>query len=51
MRGLETPFPGLRLGAEVAGGGIAYTLSALIIARRASRDFLGLVKGVLRRRK
>jgi PST family polysaccharide transporter len=40
---------GTRLGAEVIAGGVAFVLSALVIAPRASRDFLDLARGALRR--
>lgn len=48
------PFHGLprgaRLTSEIVAGGLAFVLSALVVAPRASRDFLGLVKDVIRRR-
>jgi PST family polysaccharide transporter len=40
--------PWVDLIAEIAVGGIAYTIAALIICRDTARDFLGLLKGVLR---
>jgi PST family polysaccharide transporter len=42
---------GTRLGAEVIAGGIAFVLCALVIAPRASREFLDLGRNALRRKK
>jgi len=41
---------GTRLGAEVIAGGAAFVLSALVVAPQASREFLQLGRGALRRR-
>jgi PST family polysaccharide transporter len=43
--------PWLELIAEIALGAIAYTIAALVICRDTARDFLGLLKGVLRGRR
>jgi PST family polysaccharide transporter len=42
---------GVLLMAELAAGAIAYVLAALVVARRASREFLQLLKNALRRRR
>jgi lipopolysaccharide exporter len=43
--------PGLELVLEVAVGGVAYIVAALVIARGTSRDFLQLVKKAVARRR
>ncbi|AUX39799.1 hypothetical protein SOCE26_011940 [Sorangium cellulosum] len=46
------PLPrGVRLGTEVVAGGLAFVVSALLIARQASRDFLKLAREAVRRRR
>ncbi len=42
---------GVRITSEVTVGAIAFVLSALVFARSASRDFLKVVKDVIRRRR
>ena len=40
---------GTRISVEILTGGIAFVLAALAIAPQASREFIGLLRGVLRR--
>src|SRR5262249_27612402 len=48
-RGLAGTHPAIQLVIEIAVGGIAYVLAALVIARDSSRDLLGLLKKALSR--
>ncbi len=41
----------VRLAAEVSAGALAYVIGALLIARRASTEFLGLLRHALQRRR
>ncbi len=51
MARMVTAHPWVLLGSQVAAGAVAYPVLAYLIAREATRDFVGLVRGALDRRR